>query len=194
MPEPAAFGQNRTFNLGRRKSKIARQLAQRSGMLHLGLLTPQQHDQMVDLLKQLHTHYNPGSRLARDTFSAHLQRLCSGDSRLRLVTASKDDRLLGFAAVYLVGSLVEPEPDKRLQCALKELFVAPEERSQGVGRALMEWVARFALEQVCCRNDWTVKSSNARGIDFYERLGAQPVPDRLSYRLDRSGVSSVAAC
>ena len=161
--------------------------------LHLGLLTIQQHDQMVDLLAQLHAHYNPGSRLARETFNAHLQRLCSGDSQLHLVTASQDNRLLGFAAVYLVASLVEPEPDKRLQCALKELFVAPEERSRGVGRALMEWVARFAIDQGCCRIDWTVKSSNARGIDFYERLGAQLVPDRLSYRLERSGVSLVAA-
>lgn len=95
--------------------------------LHLGLLTIQQHDQMVDLLAQLHAHYNPGSRLARETFNAHqtfnahLQRLCSGDSQLHLVTASQGNRLLGFAAVYLVASLVEPEPDKRLQCALKEL-------------------------------------------------------------------------
>ncbi|MDM0015426.1 GNAT family N-acetyltransferase [Variovorax sp. J22P168] len=161
--------------------------------MNLGFLTIEQHDQMVDLLAQLHAHYHPGSRLPRGTFNAHLQRLCSGDSQLQLVTASQDNRLLGFAAVYLVASLVEPEPAKRLQCALKELFVAPEERSRGVGRALMKWVARYALDQGCWRIDWTVKSSNARGIDFYERLGAQWVSDRLSFRLERSGVSSVAA-
>ena len=159
--------------------------------MHLGLLTLQQHDQMVDLLAQLHTHYNPGSSLERETFNVHLQHLCSGDSQLQLVTASQENRLLGFAAVYLVSSLVEPEPDKRLQCALKELFVKPDKRNQGVGRALMEWVTRFAFDKGCCRIDWTVKSSNARGIDFYERLGARQVRDRLSYRLERSGAYSV---
>lgn len=161
--------------------------------MHVGLLTVQQHDQMVDLLAQLHAHYNPSSILTRETFDAHLQRLCSGDSQLHLVTASQDNRLLGLAAVYVVPSLVEPEPDKRLQCALKELFFAPEERGRGVGRTLMKWVARFAVDQGCCRIDWTVKSSNAQGIDFYERLGAQLVADRLSYRLERSGVFSIAA-
>lgn len=148
---------------------------------------------MVGLLSQLHAHYNPGTQLARSEFQAHLQRLCGGDSQLRLVVASHDDQLLGFAAVYLVLSLVEPQPDKRLQCALKELFVAPEERNRGVGRSLMEWVARFAIDEGCCRIDWTVKSSNIRGIDFYERLGAQLVSDRLSYRIERSRSLEIAA-
>lgn len=161
--------------------------------MQVGLLTIQQHEQMVGLLSQLHAHYNPGTQLALSEFQSHLQRLCGGDSQLRLVVASQDERLLGFAAVYLISSLVEPEADKRLQCALKELFVAPAERNRGVGRALMEWVARFAIDGGCCRIDWTVKSSNTQGIDFYKRLGARLVSDRLSYRMERSTILEIAA-
>jgi ribosomal protein S18 acetylase RimI-like enzyme len=48
----------------------------------------------------------------------------------------------------------------------------------------MAWVARYAFEQGCLRIDWPVKASNARGIAFYEGLGAERIVERLSYRLN----------
>jgi hypothetical protein len=56
----------------------------------------------------------------------------------------------------------------------------------------MAWVARYAVENDCCRIDWPVKASNDRGISFYEGLGAGRVLDRLSYRLSEPQLSQLA--
>ena len=65
-------------------------------------------------------------------------------------------------------------------------------RSRGIGSALMAWVARYAVENGCARIDWPVKATNARGIAFYQGLGATQVVDRLSYRLSGPGLSRLA--
>ena len=161
--------------------------------MEVGLLTPAQQEQMVDLLLALHDHYHPGRALDRALVRNHLvDNLCRPHSQIRLVTAELGGELLGFAAIYLVYSLVEPEPAHQRQCVLKELFVSPHHRSQGIGLALMQWVARYALDHGCSRIDWSVKSSNARGIAFYESLGARLVSDRLSYRIVREEIGALA--
>jgi ribosomal protein S18 acetylase RimI-like enzyme len=91
--------------------------------------------------------------------------------------------VVGLAAFSLVYSLVEFAEDQRRHCQLKELYVSSAARSQGAGRALMHGLARHAMEHGCRRIDWPVKASNARGILFYESLGAERVAERLSYRL-----------
>ncbi len=162
--------------------------------MEVGLLAPAQHEQMVDLLLDLYEHYNPGHALGRGIVCNHLLgNLCGPHSQLRLVTAELGGKLLGFAAIYLVYSLVEPEPAHQRQCVLKELFVLPRHRGQGIGLALMQWVARYALENGCGRIDWSVKSFNARGIAFYESLGARLVSDRLSYRMVHEDIGALAA-
>ncbi len=88
-------------------------------------------------------------------------------------------------------SLVEPGPAQRRQCLLKELYVRSSARSQGVGRALVGWAARFAVANGCGRMDWNVKASNLRGIAFYEALGAARVEDRLSFRLTATGMAQL---
>ena len=125
--------------------------------MEVGLLTPAQQEQMVDLLLALHDHYHPGRVLVRALVRNHLfDHLCGPHSQIRLVTAELGGELLGFAAIYLVYSLVEPEPAHQRQCVLKELFVSPHHRSQGIGQALMQWVARYALDNGCGRIDWSV--------------------------------------
>jgi GNAT superfamily N-acetyltransferase len=99
---------------------------------------------------------------------------------------------VGLAAITLVYSLVDFSAEKRKHCQLKELYVRSSERSKGAGRALMSWVARYAFEKGCRRIDWPVKASNARGLSFYESLGAQRVVDRLNYRLTESGMAQLA--
>jgi GNAT superfamily N-acetyltransferase len=108
------------------------------------------------------------------------------------VASTRDGRVVGMAAITLVYSLVEPAAETRRHCQLKELYVRSSERSLGAGRALMSWVARYALENGCRRIDWPVKASNAGGIAFYEGLGADRVVERLSYRLSEAGIRRLA--
>ena len=162
--------------------------------MHVDLISPPQHDSIVDLLCELHAYYNPGSAVERAMVRPYLlQDLLAEGSGLRLVVASDDGAdVLGFAAILLTYSLVEHAPDRRRQCWLKELYVRDGHRSRGVGEALMTWIARHAVDNGCSRLDWPVKVSNTRGIALYERLGAALVHDRLSYRLDADAMRKLA--
>lgn len=158
------------------------------------LVSPPQHASLVDLLCELHSYYNAGAEVAPDMVRSYLvEDLLSEHSGLGLAVAVDDtQQVLGLAAVSLTFSLVEPTRDRRRHCWLKELYVRESHRGKGVGEALMAWVARYAVENACCRVDWPVKASNSRGISFYERLGAKLVDDRLSYRLSDPDLSTLA--
>jgi GNAT superfamily N-acetyltransferase len=162
--------------------------------MHVDLLTPSQHDSLVDLLCELHAYYNDGAFVAPDMVRSHLiDNLLGQDSPLRLVVAHEGaGQVLGLAAISLTYSLVEPTPELRRHCQLKELYVRASQRSRGVGQAIMSWVARYALDNGCARIDWPVKASNARGIVFYQALGAQQVIERLSFRLSQPGLGELA--
>jgi ribosomal protein S18 acetylase RimI-like enzyme len=162
--------------------------------MRVELVSEPQHESLIGLLCELHTYYNEGSAVSREVVREHLlENLLGAESPHRLIVACRDDGgVVGLAAITLVYSLVEPTADKRKHCQLKELYVRASERSQGVGRALMSWVARYAFENGCRRVDWPVKASNARGISFYESLGAERVVERLSYRLSEPNMSPLA--
>lgn len=66
---------------------------------------------------------------------------------------------------------------------LEDLFVKPEHRGRGLGKALLQEVARVALERGCGRLEWAVLDWNRPAIDFYERLGARPNSGWTTYRL-----------
>jgi len=66
---------------------------------------------------------------------------------------------------------------------LEDLFVVPEQRGNGVGRALLKELARIAVERGCGRLEWSVLDWNRDAIGFYERLGAKPNSEWTVYRL-----------
>ncbi|OLB99556.1 MAG: GNAT family N-acetyltransferase [Chloroflexi bacterium] len=66
---------------------------------------------------------------------------------------------------------------------LEDLFVVPEQRGRGVGRALLERLAQVAVDRGCGRLEWAVLDWNVDAIKFYERLGAKPNSEWTVYRL-----------
>jgi GNAT superfamily N-acetyltransferase len=60
---------------------------------------------------------------------------------------------------------------------LEDLFVQPNYRHCGIGQALIRQVAQVAIERNCGRLEWTVLDWNELAIDFYQKLGAQVLPD-----------------
>ena len=66
---------------------------------------------------------------------------------------------------------------------LEDLFVLPEHRGEGVGKALLEKLAQLAVERECGRLEWAVLDWNKSAIGFYERLGAKPNSEWTVYRL-----------
>ncbi|HEY2802100.1 MAG TPA: GNAT family N-acetyltransferase [Chthoniobacterales bacterium] len=75
---------------------------------------------------------------------------------------------------------------------LEDLFVRPEARGKGYGRALLVRLAEIARERDCGRMEWAVLDWNEPAIRFYRKLGAKPNDDWTIFRLTRQGISQLA--
>jgi ribosomal protein S18 acetylase RimI-like enzyme len=75
---------------------------------------------------------------------------------------------------------------------LEDLYVAPEWRGRGVGRALMRELARIAAREGCGRMQWMVLETNEAGIGFYESLGAESVRDWFVMRFGPEQIEKLA--
>ena len=95
------------------------------------------------------------------------------------VLAEEDGQAIGFALFYHNFSTFLARPGMYLE----DLFVLPDHRGRGVGRALLAHLARLAVERGCGRLEWAVLNWNQEAIRFYERLGARPNSEWTVYRL-----------
>jgi GNAT superfamily N-acetyltransferase len=76
---------------------------------------------------------------------------------------------------------------------LEDLFVQPDHRGGGVGRALLATLAALARERGCGRFEWSVLDWNARAIAFYEGLGANVLADWRIARVTGDALARLAA-
>jgi GNAT superfamily N-acetyltransferase len=76
---------------------------------------------------------------------------------------------------------------------LEDLFVMPEWRGRGIGRALLVHLAKVAVERKCGRLEWSVLDWNEPAIRFYRSLGAKPMNDWTVYRLTGDDLARLAA-
>src|SRR5437773_3249863 len=75
---------------------------------------------------------------------------------------------------------------------LEDLFVKPEKRGKGYGRALLVELAKIARDRRCGRMEWAVLNWNEPAIKFYRALGAQPMNEWTVFRLTRDELASLA--
>ena len=75
---------------------------------------------------------------------------------------------------------------------LEDLFVLPEERGKGVGKALLAYLARVAVSRGCRRVEWVVLDWNESAIRFYHSLGARPMDGWTIYRLTGDALTRLA--
>jgi GNAT superfamily N-acetyltransferase len=66
---------------------------------------------------------------------------------------------------------------------LEDLFVLPEHRGKGIGKALLLYVAELANERGCGRLEWAVLDWNKPAIEFYRGLGARAMDEWTLYRV-----------
>jgi GNAT superfamily N-acetyltransferase len=75
---------------------------------------------------------------------------------------------------------------------LEDLFVRPNVRGKGYGRALLERLAQIAQERGCGRMEWAVLDWNDPAIQFYRKLGAEPMNEWTVFRLSQEGIAKLA--
>ena len=104
------------------------------------------------------------------------------------VIAYLDDRPVGFALYYFTYSTFIARPGLYLE----DLFVKPDARGHGFGRALLRHLAQVALERDCWRIEWAVLLWNKPAIGFYESLGAEIQDEWGVYRLSGEALTKLA--
>ncbi|MFN0073053.1 MAG: N-acetyltransferase family protein, partial [Chloroflexota bacterium] len=86
----------------------------------------------------------------------------------------------GFALYFHNYSTFRVQPGLYLE----DLYVLPERRGQGIGKALLRQLAAIAVERGCGRLEWSVLDWNTPAIGFYQRLGARLMDDWTTCRVD----------
>jgi GNAT superfamily N-acetyltransferase len=106
-----------------------------------------------------------------------------------VLLAEEAGEAIGYALFFPIFSTF------RCQAALylEDLFVRPEYRGRGHGKALMAAVARLAVERGCCRLEWSVLNWNEPSIRFYRSLGAVPVEGWTGYRLTGDALAAAGS-
>jgi GNAT superfamily N-acetyltransferase len=105
-----------------------------------------------------------------------------------VIVARLDELPVGFAIFFHNFSTFLGKPGLYLE----DLFVLPEFRSQGIGKALLICLARLAVARGCGRFEWAVLDWNASAIEFYKRLGAVPLDDLTVFRLTGESLKKLA--
>jgi GNAT superfamily N-acetyltransferase len=103
-----------------------------------------------------------------------LRKTLFGSHRYAEVLIARIDNLsVGFALFFHNYSTFLAKPG----IYLEDLFVLPEHRNKGVGKALLIKLAQIARERNCGRLEWSVLDWNQPAIDFYQRIGAELLPN-----------------
>lgn len=95
----------------------------------------------------------------------------------------------GFALFFHNFSTFEGRPG----IYLEDLFVRPAARGEGLGKALLAHLAALAVERDCARLEWSVLDWNEPAIGFYRKLGARPMAEWTTMRLDGAALAQLGA-
>lgn len=115
--------------------------------------------------------------------------LTSVPPRTQAVIAEMDGNPVGMALYFYNFSTFLGRPG----IYIEDLFVRPEHRGEGIGRALLSHLAHKAVKEGCGRLEWWVLDWNAPSIAFYEKLGAKPMNEWTVMRVDGEALTTLAA-
>ena len=101
---------------------------------------------------------------------------------------SRAGKPIGFALYFFTYSTFAARPTLYIE----DIFVIPEERRQGAGKALLNALARVAAKRECGRMEWAVLDWNRPAIQFYEQLGARLMKEWVLTRLEAPQIRDLA--
>jgi len=143
---------------------------------------------ILDFIRQLADFEKMADEVVTD--EDQLRQSLFGERRVaEVVIASYDGEPAGFALFFHNFSTFLG----RSGIYLEDLFVIPELRGHGIGKTLLSYLARLAVERGCGRLEWWVLDSNEPAIRFYERLGAQAMDEWTVFRLTGDALEDLAA-
>jgi GNAT superfamily N-acetyltransferase len=118
--------------------------------------------------------------LRRDGFSSN--------PKFRVLIAEWSGEPAGFALFFYHYSTWRGKPT----LFLEDLFVQPRFRKLGIGKALLVYLAKLAVDENCGRFEWQVLNWNTPAIDFYKSLGAVVMEEWLTMRVSDGALTRLA--
>ncbi|PSR12648.1 GNAT family N-acetyltransferase [filamentous cyanobacterium CCP3] len=140
--------------------------------------TPADIPALVGLIKAL-AQYEKLSHEVTGSPADLEQALFSDRPYAEAVLAWVDDQPVGMALFFHNFSTFLMKPG----IYLEDLFVQPDYRGQGIGKALLIYLGKLALERGCGRFEWSVLDWNAPAIAFYQSMGAEIKPEWQTCRV-----------
>jgi GNAT superfamily N-acetyltransferase len=115
-------------------------------------------------------------------------RLFNPETTTRALIGESGGEAVGFAVYFLSFSTWLG----RDGLFLEDLYVSPDHRGSGFGKALLKHLAGIAVDRGCGRFEWNVLDWNEPAIRFYESLGAKPQSEWVGYRLEGQALRNLA--
>ena len=154
------------------------------------LRTATEHD--VPLIVRFIRELAEYERLAHECVATEetVRETLFGESRYaEVLVAEEDDQPAGFALFFHNYSTFLARPG----IYLEDLYVRPEMRGRGIGKALLVRLAQIAEERNCGRLEWAVLNWNEDAIRFYRSLGATPQNEWTVYRVTGEALRTLAS-
>jgi len=143
---------------------------------------------LLSLIRGL-AEYERLSHLVEATESSLAEALFAPDAHAEALLAESDGEAVGFALYFHNFSTFLG----RKGLYLEDLFVKPQYRRRGIGRALLLACARIAHERGCGRFEWMALDWNTPAIEFYKSLGAVEHPEWRLLRVTGDALARLAA-
>lgn len=114
--------------------------------------------------------------------------LYAADSTTRAVICEVNSQPVGFAVYFFNYSTWLGKHGLYLE----DLYVSPQHRGLGAGKALLKHLAKIAVSKNCGRFEWSVLDWNEPAIKFYQSIGAEPQNEWVAYRLTGKALVELA--
>ena len=157
-------------------------------MLHIRPATIEDTEQILRFIRDLAIYEKAEHEVL--TTAQHLERtLFCTQPAVHGLMCMAGDQPLGFAVYFFNYSTWQGQHGLYLE----DLYVSPDHRGLGAGKALLRYLARIAVQRDCGRFEWSVLDWNTPSIAFYESLGAKPQNEWRRYRLTGKALNDLAA-
>jgi GNAT superfamily N-acetyltransferase len=150
-------------------------------------ITPARIPELLQLIREL-ARFEHLEQEVEATVGLLRNSLCNPQPGPGALLSDCDGQLAGYAIYFFTFSSFIGRPGLWLD----DLYVRPKFRHQGVGRRLIEAVARIGAERNCGRFEWTALNWNRKALDFYLALGARVMDEWVMLRLNASGLRRLA--
>ena len=148
---------------------------------------PEEVGRVLELINRLAVYEKCANEVVAD--DATLYHSLFVEKSAEVVFAEEDGAIVGFALFFHNFSTFVG----RKGLYLEDLFIIPEKRGLGYGKALLKYLARIAVERNCGRMEWICLDWNKPALSVYRSIGAVPMSEWTVQRLDEATLKAFAA-